>query len=238
VALTPGTSHYRSASHTTVEQRIGEQTQRNEDVRVYYLTVSLKQGERLDATFTVDSVQRYESNGRSVFGSQAMRGATFAGQVARDGTVSLSGGDSSVRAVAEMRQELSRFFPRIPPGGVVPGARWADTTQIQSDAAGLPLTVVAVNQHEALSPQSAGTGLALPIRTVTAYTYTGNGSQGGQAYTVDGEGRRQMLELLSPGGRYLGMTSADSSTFTVSLTAMDVRLPGRQTRADTLTLLP
>ncbi len=239
VHFTPGTTRYRSASYVHLEQRVGDQTQQSNETRVFFLTASLaEQGERLRVTLTVDSIPRYEA-GPTASGVDRIRGVAFTGDLAPDGEIrELASGDSTPRALGELAEGLSHFYPRIPARGVEPGARWTDTTETTSKTGGLPLTVVAVTRHQADTPTGPGPEGVLPIRTLTTYTFSGQGSQGGQEYSVSGEGRRYAVELLGLGGRFLRMTSADTSTFTVSMPALDVSIPGRQTRADTLSILP
>jgi hypothetical protein len=239
VRIAPGTAHYRTASYTHLEQQVSGQPQQSDAARVFYFTATLtSQGEALGVTLTVDSVGRYDVGPASPRPEQ-IRGATFSGVLAPNGEIQrLSGGDSTVRAVAELADGLSHLYPRIPSRGVEPGARWTDTTQTVSRTGGLPLTVVEISQHRAEPATGAGPAEAIPIRTETTYTFSGQGSQGGQTYSVNGEGRRHTLELLGLGGLFRGLTLADTSTFTVSLPALDVTIPGRQTRTDTLTLLP
>ena len=52
---------------------------------------------------------------------------------------------------------------------------------------------------------------------------------------MEGTGRRLVTEYLALDGRYLGLTAADSSTFTIALPAVGMTIPGRQARADTVT---
>ncbi len=240
ISFTPGTARYRNVSYVRVEQRVGDQTQQSDQAKEYFLTATLaRQGEHLKASLTVDSAPRYQTGSPAGFGWERIRGVTLAGDLAADGEIrGLAGGDSTVRALAELAEELSHFYPRILAGGVEPGARWTDTTRTTSKAGGLPLTVVAVSQHEAGAPADSGSQGALPIRTLTTYTFSGQGTQGGQGYSVAGEGRRATVEMLGLNGQFLRMISADTSTFTVSMPALDVSIPGRQTRADTLSILP
>lgn len=240
VTFAPGTARYRSASYVHVEQRVGDQTQQTDEARVFFLTASLvRGGERLRVTLTVDSVSRYQAGGPPATGGAQIRGVTFTGDLGADGEIrGLAGGDSAVGVLTELRDELAHLYPRIPPGGVEAGSRWTDTTETTSKTGGLPLLVVAVSHHEAGAPTDSAPEAPLAIRTLTTYTYAGQGSRGGQAYSVTGEGRRHAVELLGPGGQFLGMTSADTSTFAVSMPALDVSIPGRRTHADTLSLLP
>jgi hypothetical protein len=239
VRIAPGTAHYRSASYIHLEQQVSGQAQQSDEVRVFFFTATLTpRGEALGVTLTVDSIGRYEA-GLTALPTEQIRGVTFTGTLAPDGEIQgLTGGDSTVRAVAELADGLSHLYPRVPPRGVEAGAEWTDTAQTISRTGGLPLTVVEVSQHRAELSTGSGPAGAIPIRTSTRYTFSGQGSQGGQAFSVNGEGRRHTLELLGLGGLFHGLTLADTSTFTVSLPALDVTIPGRQTRADTLSLLP
>jgi hypothetical protein len=237
--MAPGTAHYRSASYVHLEQQVSGQPQQSDEVRVFFITANLRpRGEALGVTLTVDSIGRYEAGPASPRTEQ-IRGVTFTGTLAPNGEIQgLAGGDSTIRAVAELADGLSHLYPRIPSRGVEPGAQWTDTTQTISRTGGLPLTVVQVSQHRADPPTGTGPAGAIPIHTETSYTFSGQGSQGGQAFSVNGQGRRHTMELLGLGGLFRGLTLADTSTFTVSLPALDVTIPGRQTRADTLSLLP
>lgn len=240
VTYAPGTARYRRASHLYVEQQVGGQTQRINEVLVYFVSVALtRQGDRLNVSLTVDSAPRYESDGPAPDLAERARGATFTAELAPSGEITtLSGGDSSNKLVQQLAEEFPNFYPRIPSTGVEPGSRWTDTTETTSKSGGLPLSIVAVSRHEAEVPADSGAAGVLPIRSLTTYSFSGSGSQGGQAYSVQGEGRRHAIKQLSLGGRFLGMIAADTSSYTISLRGLDLSIPGRQTRADTLSIIP
>lgn len=239
VRIAAGTARYRSASYTHVERQVSGQPQATDEARLFFLTANLaQQGASLRVTLTVDSIARYQV-GPSPSGIERMRGITFTGSLDPEGEIhGLTGGDSTIRAVAELADGLSHLYPSMPARGVEPGATWTDTTESTSQSGTLPLTVVAVSQHRVDPPTDTGPTGALPIHTETRYTFSGQGSQGGQAFSVKGDGRRYTVELLGLRGIFQQMISADTSTFTVSLPALDVTIPGRQTRADTLSLIP
>ena len=48
---------------------------------------------------------------------------------------------------------------------------------------------------------------------------------------------RRTLELLGVGGRFLGLTAADTSSYTIALQAADLSIPAHQTRADTVSVV-
>lgn len=241
VTFAPGAARYRRASHRHVEQeQAGGQAQRIDEVLVYFLSATLtRQRDRAVVSLTVDSVPRYESDGPAKQLAERARGASFAGHLEPNGEIAgLSGGDSSNKLLQQLADELPNFYPRIPPGGATPLTRWTDTTRTTTRSGGLPLAVVAISQHEAEAPADSGAAQALPIRTVTTYSFSGSGAQGGQAYSVQGEGRRHTIQRLSLDGRFLGMISADTSTYAIALLGLDLSIPGRQTRADTLSIIP
>jgi hypothetical protein len=241
VTFAPGSARYRRASSRQIEQQqAGGQAQRIEEALVYFISATLtRQGDRMAVSFTVDSVPRYQSDGPALGLAERARGATFAGRLETDGEITgLSGGDSSSKLLQQLADELPGMYPRIPPTGVKPLDRWVDTTHTTSKTGGLPLAVVAVSQHEAEPPADSGAARALRIRTLTTYSFSGSASQGGQAYSVLGQGRRHAVRRLSLDGRLLGMVSADTSSYTISLLGLDVSIPGRQTRADTLSIIP
>lgn len=242
VTFAPGTARYRRASHLYIEQEVGGQTQRLTQTLVYYVSAKLSRaGDHLSASLTVDSVPLYQSDGPGAELAERARGAVFTGRLAPDGEITALRGadaDSTNKLVQQLAEDLRSFYPRIPPAGVAPEASWSDTTETTSRTGGLPLTMVALSQHRAGVPADAGPRRALPIRTFTTYAFSGTGSQGGQAYSVHGEGRRHTLQRVSVTGQFLGMVAADTSTYTISLRGVDVSMPGRQSRADTLAVIP
>jgi hypothetical protein len=239
VRLAPDTAHYRVASHLAVEQEVGGQTQHSGLVLVYHLTVRIaRQGDRLRATLVLDSVPTYSGSGAVDPTVSAVRGTVFQGTLAPTGELTeLSGGDSSVRFVHELTTELKNFFPRVLAAGALPGQRWVDTTEQQATSSSVPLTIRFVGDHEVGEPGEHLNQPTLPVRSRIDYTFAGTGSQGGQEFRVEGTGRRLVTEYLALDGRYLGLTAADSSTFTIALPAVGMTIPGRQARADTVTVV-
>lgn len=239
VRFTTDTAHYRVASHLAVEQEVGGQTQHSGLELVYHLTVRIaRQADRLRATLALDSLPRYGGSGAVDPSVSSARGTVFQGTLTPTGELSeFSGGDSTVRFVRELAAELRNFFPRVLAAGALLGQRWVDTTKQQSTTSSVPLAIRSIGEHEVGEPGEHLGRPALPIRSRIDYTFSGTGSQGGQEFRVDGTGRRLVTEYLAPDGRYLGLTAADSSTFTIALSAAGVTIPGRQTRADTVAVV-
>ena len=235
----PGVARYRSASHQHIERRLRDQNQSSDVVLVAYITVTLAPDSGgLRATFTVDSVPLYAGGAPGAPGGNVARGATFSGTLAPDGRIAtLAGADSSVRLLVQLGERLQHFYPRISAAGIAPGMRWTDTTRTTSIGSGVPLTMLAVSDHLVATPIDTLGTRALPIETRTTYSFTGTGSQGGESFSVHGAGQRHTAELVSLAGHYLGLTAADTSSYTIALQAAGLTIPAQQIRADTVSLL-
>jgi hypothetical protein len=239
VTYAPGVTAYRSASHQHIDRRLGSQTQSTDAVLVAYLTATLAPDTvGLQVTFVVDSVPDYVTGAPGATGADAARGTTFSGMLAPDGRiVTFVGGDSTVPLLARLGAQLRDFYPRIPVGGIAPGMHWTDTTQTTSSGSGVPLTMTAMSAHVVAAPLDTLGTRALPIDTRTTYTFTGTGSQGGAPFSVQGSGQRHTVELMDFTGRFLGLTAADTSSYTIALKAADLSIPAQQTRVDTVSVL-
>jgi hypothetical protein len=190
----------------------------------------------LNATLVLDSVTEYSGNAALAADAGRAAGATFAGRLTPEGKLAEFRGDSSLQFVRELTDELEHFFPDLPAGGAEPGVRWADTTEQRSTSSGVPLTIRSIAEHQIGDPEARDGEAVLPIRTNATYTFAGTGTQGGQAFNVEGKGHKATVEWLSRSGRYLGLVTSDSSSFTITLVVTGLQILGRQTRADTVSL--
>ncbi|HXV85303.1 MAG TPA: hypothetical protein VD793_01320 [Gemmatimonadales bacterium] len=194
----------------------------------------------MTATIVVDSITRYEGNAGLTADLARARGVAFTGLVTRGGDLAdFRGGDSTVPILRELSDELRRFLPSLPPSGVAePGIQWVDTTEQRSTSSGVPLTIRAIAEHRVGEPGSRAGEAVLPIQTDARYTFVGTGVQGGQTFEVQGSGQRTTAEFMSVAGRYLGLVTSDSSNFTITLALSGLQITGRQSRADTVSVVP
>lgn len=241
VRLAPDTARYRVASHLTVEQQLGNQPQVNRLALIYLVRVALAPGAypgELKAEITVDSVIRYEGMGAADRGANQVRGLRFSGTLLPTGELrDLSGADSTHPLFGEIARDIKEFFPRLPPSGLASRISWTDTTEQQITSGGVPLAIHSVAEHLVGEPTQGAEGRFLPINTLTRYTFSGTGRQGGQEFSVEGSGRRHTVEYVSLDGRYRGLVAADTSDFTITVLAAGLSIPGRQLRADTVKVL-
>ncbi len=237
VRLVPDTARYRVASYLRVEQQLDNQPQVSNLSLVYLLRVTLAPGSapgELHAEITVDST-RYEGFG--TFSQPASRalGLRFTATLLPTGELKdLQGGGSTDPLLAEIARDVREFFPRLPSSGLARGDSWTDTTQQEIVFGGVPLTIHSVAEHVVGEPVEHGGGRVFPITTLTRYSFSGTGRQGGQEFTVEGSGRRHTTESVSLEGRYRGLVAADTSDFTITLTVAGFRIVGKQFRVDTV----
>lgn len=239
--LIPDTARYRIASHLRVEQRIGSQPQVSNLSLVYLLQVRLSGGDSagsLKAEIVIDTVAAYEGTAVETRSAAAARGARFTATVLATGELQgLDGPDSTDPLLQEIRRDIQQFFPRLPPAGLSPGQSWVDTTEQQTASGGVPLSLYSVAEHRVQAPADREGRRVLPVVTLTNYTFSGRGRQGGQEFIVEGSGKRYTSEFVGLDGRYLGLVAADTSDFAITLGAAGLTIPGRQFRADTVSVV-
>ena len=207
--------------------------------RVYLNTVVDQGPEGLQITILVDSVP--QASGVSIPLSDLPRvsGTTFTGGVAGTGEVlGLSGGDTTISLVRQLHQAFEEFLPPIPELGAEPGAAWIDTATSRTQNAGMEIEIVSVGTHEVVGWTDYAGLEALHITTRSEYTLSGQGSQMGQAITIDGTGIREEHSYLSANGMYLGGWAADSSNMNALLSSVGMAVPIIQVRNDSLIYRP
>jgi hypothetical protein len=235
VRLVADTSTYVAVSHHHVEQDFqGQQTANDVATRTWLsVTLAPATGDTLAARVVVDSVDQ-TGGGLGPADLAAVRGATYTARLAPTGQLVDLTGDDGPGLHSQLTRAVRDFYPRLPEGGARVGVSWSDTTERDTDAGGVMLTVRAVNQHAAAGFTMWSGQYALRLVTRSDYTMTGEGSQAGQPLTFEGSGRRHLEEYLTAEGRFLGSVAADTARFDVLLTALGMAIPGRQTSVDTI----
>jgi len=237
----PFGASYRGVTHSRIEQTFNSQSDVTAVGMRYYVTADVTQSDSaLHATLAIDSITHVVASQAGTTGAQtdSARGVTYTGTLSQSGALSgLSGGDGGGSLAEELSSRLlARFFPVIPDDGVEPGVIWTDTLDTSATLGGVENTVHTIRRHEATEWTYYGGHPALLIRTVSDYTFSGAGVQVGQAFTLEGHGRRHSHQYLGTNGRFLGFVSADTAEAEAHLTEAGIMIPVLQTRADTLTI--
>jgi len=237
----PFSAVYRGVSQSRVSQHFDDQATETDFAFEYFLRADVIPGdEAFYATLVLDSVVLFEEARAGVSDAQlaSVQGAVFRANVSRNGRLTDFVAEDSLGSFArELADRLLRpLLPILPSQGVEAGTSWADTVQTQIIMAGLDNSVRSINDHFATEWVDHASVRALHIRTVSEYTFSGEGIQAGQTFTLDGTGRRHTHRYIGEDGRYLGMVSADTSDGEARLTELDLVVPIHQTRIDSLTI--
>ncbi len=242
ISYGPFSASYHAIAHGHVEQEFSGQISASEFTMSYYLTAGVVPYAGVHRiSLIVDSVADLSGAALTMSpgDNDRVRGTIFSGIVSPTGEiVGFQGGDTTVALVKTLANGLANFLPRLPEGGASAGDAWSDTTESTSSTGGIDVQVRSIGRHEAVGWTERAGERALHIMTVVNYTFSGSGTQMGQEFTLEGSGVRRENRYLGPGGRYLGATSADSSSSTALLTAIGISIPIRQTRTDTVRVLP
>lgn len=240
IVYQPFATQYEATSHGRVEQEFGGQAMVSEfSLRYYVSAEAVAEGEAMALTLTIDSIPLAMGGGLSPAEAATAAGTTFTGVLQREGDIGdFAGGDSAVALVRQLASGLERIFPQFPDGGVVPGQAWSDTVETVSPSAGFDILVHVAIDHQAVEWTQRVQGRALHIVSVARYTLSGEGMQGGSEISVEGAGVQRSHRYVSPDGRYLGGTSADTSHSTALVLATGSSIPVSQVRFDTLAVVP
>ena len=241
VRYQPYGAGYRGTTFTWVEQRFDDRATEIRFGLRYFLHAAVTGTQSpLEVEFVIDSIGL---GGRPTAGiSQAhvdsARGATYHATLSTAGRLSgFSGGEGAGSVATELTDRvLQQFFPLLPDEGVRPGARWADTVDSRMSINGIEHEVLLASSHEALQWTSHAGRRALHILSTSSYTFSGSGTQAGHTFTIEGRGRRHAHKYIGDDGRYLGLVSADTSEGEARVLDLDIVIPIRQTRVDSLSL--
>lgn len=235
----PFALRYAVSSHGRVEQVFSGQAVVSEFGMRYFVSAeAVAAGDVMNLTLTIDSVPHIEGAGLSRAEATHAAGTRFTGVLEPQGNITaFGGGDSTVALVRQLASGLERIFPQLPLGGVVPGQRWSDTVETVSPGTGFDIAIRVVLDHHAVEWTQHIGGRALHITTLATYTLAGEGMQGGSEISIEGSGVQHSHRFLSPDGRYLGGTSADTSLSTATILATGGSIPVTQIRFDTLTVV-
>ena len=238
---TPFAASFVGSSHSRIEQTFSGQSDVTEVGMRYYLAVGLASTDSgLQVTLTIDSVTdvRDQRGTGGATSADSARGIAFTGALSSTGEITgltTSGMGGSLADELSSRL-LARFFPVIPAGGIEVGTVWSDTIETAATLGGVDNTVHNVRQHEVTEWTEFAGYPALLIVTTSGYTFSGAGVQVGQAFTLEGEGRRHWRQYVGADGRFLGFVSADTAEAEAHLIDAGIVIPVFQTRADTLTI--
>jgi hypothetical protein len=187
-------------------------------------------------SFTVDSGTQLPSQ----IDLSAARGLTINGWLTHTGEF-INPTPSDTGAAASLGNLLPRFrnfFPRLPPGGLLPAATWTDTTSAADSSGSTTMTTTSINHRAATGWEDVGGIQALRVEITATFEFAGAGEQSGSPFSLKGTGTETAFQLLAADGRYVGGESRDSTTLTIDLPTQGYSIPRRQLSSTRVTALP
>ena len=235
----PFSAQYQISSHTHIEQEFQGQTQVSNFGLVYFLSVSAADEDGVTRLMmTLDSVPRLSGPMMSPSAGADAAGTTFTGILSPRGEIlDFQASDTANLLVQQLRPGLSRFFPRIPLGGVEALQAWTDSVEHSSHSGGLDIVVEATAQFQANDWGDRHGIRALSVGSDTDYVLSGGGMQGGSEITINGTGVSHGGFFLGADGRFLGGASADTAHTSAFIAAMGTDVPILQIRFDTVAVV-
>ena len=123
--------------------------------------------------------------------------------------------------------------------GVQPGREWTDTLITTEPGGTATVTrTTELRARAAAAWELRPEGEALRLDAAETYQFTGSGDGGGQPLDLSGSGMRAGTDYLAADGRYLGGTSRDSVSLTITLPQQGLTIPQRQLGTLSVQLLP
>ena len=227
-----------------IQQALGDQTQ-SQDVgtRIFLATAITGPADSVGypATFVVDSMVPDSGTPAPIVENVTkVRGLVFAGRVVPRGEFvnALASDSATAQSVVQLIGNFRDFLPRLPAGGLTPGAAWTDTVEITQKGTGSEVSRRAITQATAAAWEDhLGTR---SVRLVGRQTYivTGSGKNASQPFDLLGTGAGSGVSFIAADGRYLGGEWQDSTSLMVRLPVQGLAVPVVQLTRTTVAVLP
>lgn len=130
------------------------------------------------------------------------------------------------------------FFPYVPPEGFREGGEWTDSVSVTEPGLGATITRTGARHVCASGWEVRDSLRVLRVEVTETYEFSGSGDGGGQPLELQGTGTRTGVEYLTGEGAYLGGTSSDTASLTITLPQQGITIPRRQIGTLTITRLP
>jgi hypothetical protein len=240
----PGVARYAVHRRLRVEQHVGGQPQVQDFGTTIFLSASVAapaDSSGYPASFRVDSMVPDSGTPPPLADNMnRARALVFAGHLTPRGDfMNATPSDSAAaQAVAQLLGSLRDFLPRLPPGGLAPGATWTDTTEVAQQSGGSDVTRRTITTAAASPPREHGGAAAVRIEATQTYTITGRGANAGQPFELSGAGVGSGTGYVGLDGRYLGGEWRDSLVLSVRLPVQGVTVPVTQVVRTSVAVLP
>jgi hypothetical protein len=227
-----------------IQQALGDQTQAQDvGARIFVATAITGPADSIGypATFLVDSIVADSGTPPPIVDNVSkVRKLVFAGRIAPRGEfVNALASDSAVaQSVVQLLGNFRDFLPRLPIGGVKPGATWTDTVETSQKGSGSEVSRRTITLSTATGWEDRLGSRSVRLEGSQTYRVAGGGKNAGQPFELSGAGTGSGVAYIAADGRYLGGEWQDSTTLTVRLPVQGVAVPVIQVTRTTVAVLP
>jgi len=227
-----------------IQQALGDQTQaQNVGARIFVATAITGPADSVGypATFLVDSIVADSGTPPPIVDNvNKVRRLVFAGRVGPRGEfVNGLPSDSAVaQSVIQLLGNFRDFLPRLPLGGVKPGAAWTDTVETSQKGSGSEVSRRTITLSTAAGWEDRLGTRSVRVEGSQTYRVAGGGKNAGQPFELSGAGAGSGVAYIAADGRYLGGEWQDSTSLTVRLPVQGVAVPVIQVTRTTVAVLP
>lgn len=240
----PSALRYVVHRRLQIQQALGDQTQaQNVGARIFVATAITGPADSIGypATFLVDSIVADSGTPPPIVDNvNKVRKLVFAGRVGPRGEfVNALASDSAVaQSVVQLLGNFRDFLPRLPIGGVKPGAAWTDTVETSQKGSGSEVSRRTITLSTAAGWEDRLGTRSVRLEGSQTYRVAGGGKNAGQPFELSGAGTGSGVAYIAADGRYLGGEWQDSTTLTVRLPVQGVAVPVIQVTRTTVAVLP
>jgi hypothetical protein len=227
-----------------IQQALGDQTQAQDvGARIFVATAITGPADSIGypATFLVDSIVADSGTPPPIVDNVSkVRKLVFAGRIAPRGEFvnALASDSAAAQSVVQLLGNFRDFLPRLPIGGVKPGAAWTDTVETSQKGSGSEVSRRAITLSTATGWEDRLGSRSVRLEGSQIYRVAGGGKNAGQPFELSGAGTGSGVAYIAADGRYLGGEWQDSTTLTVRLPVQGVAVPVIQVTRTTVAVLP
>jgi hypothetical protein len=193
-----------------IQQALGDQTQAQDvGARIFVATAFTGPADSIGypATFLVDSIVADSGTPPPIVDNVSkVRKLVFAGRIAPRGEfVNALASDSAVaQSVVQLLGNFRDFLPRLPIGGVRPGAAWTDTVETSQKGSGSEVSRRTITLSTAAGWEDRLGTRSVRLEGSQTYRVAGGGKNAGQPFELSGAGTGSGVAYIAADGRYLG----------------------------------
>lgn len=172
----------------------------------------------------LDSLTLRPGGPRSEQAERAAIGTVWQGRLTEAGLEGVKASKSG-DLVGDIGTSVADFFPALPVGGVIEGARWADTSETTLQVEVFETQDHRIRRWEAVRRSPRQGVLSQPIRRTETYEQLGEGDQAGREMRMSAQGSSNTTYYLLLTGKVDAIIQTDSASRLITIPATRQAVP-------------